>query len=250
MIDYEKIYSKYNLLPKLEKLTVPLFLPTSRINNKYYLNFEYQTYFSHHTKQDAFFNDASDMIENNSSSYCTKYHDNESRFIDLTNLIYEDVVLHTVSKDFDCISAMNVCFPNGWLPDAYIGKSFVELHQHIPNFSFQNHRKMLEGCVNKGPFQRFVWGLSYKNTLNWHPFFGKDQFDIDNPEFFVKIETQIVYGLPPHGFAFILRQNLLDVSDVNLKTLLGTIETMDSNALAYKGITPEFISYLKGKICT
>ncbi len=164
----------------------------------------------------------------------------KGNFCELGKQIQEDIVIHKVTDDADWLSCCHVSFPSGWEPEKQIGKTFAEIHSPVPNFKWNGN---LLKASTSGKFVRFVWSIVYQNSLNFHPNVTFKEFDIKNPEFYVKVERQVVVGFPEHSaFLFVIRQNIL--KDINKHILLSTIENMNNEYRQYKGITDEFIGWL------
>lgn len=167
-------------------------------------------------------------------------------FFEVLPQIQEDIAIHRLSQDGDWLAATHICLPSSWSPEEKIGKSFDQIHEIIPGMSLKNSRKLLEASIFRGPFERFVWGLIYEDELNYHPSLVRKPFDIENPFFMVKIERQIMWGLPQfNSLLFILRQFLIPESEVDKHSLYKSINSMTSEQMVYKKIQKEFLSYLK-----
>jgi hypothetical protein len=105
--------------------------------------------------------------------------------------------------------------------------------------------------IDREPMVRFAWGLSTDTRLNHHPEAPLDvpvndwlgrHFDRDRPRLFLRIERQVIWGLPEYDAAlFTIRTYFRDCSvvkkDTNLRCKLSAaIESMTPESLEYKGL--------------
>ncbi len=160
--------------------------------------------------------------------------------------IQEDLCIHKINGPHDYLMAAHVCFPGGWNPQEALGKSFDQIHSVIPGMDLRASRKQVELMVNKGPFERFVWGVVYDEELNRH----SDRRDLaefrpESPSFKIRIERQVTVPFPKHQCClFVLRHYHVDMSDVDYAKLHETLTGMTEEQRDYKGITGEFLKYL------
>lgn len=163
------------------------------------------------------------------------------------------------------IGLLHLCSPSHWAAEDKIGRTFAEVHAPIPHIEKINKASlnMVEAMINKGPFVRFVWSFVTDTRLNHHPVApaGFDAVnwkgrsfnpDAETP-FYLRIERQVVYGLPHIdssffgiGITFIEAQKIKADPNMN-QQLLGALNSMSDESKAYKGVLhcfSELISYL------
>lgn len=240
------VYSSYNMLPKFGKIENPIFINSNaNFYRKLHSINKYETYFEYN---------CSENIKQTIKNYIlnnTELH-NSMRFANIKSIgyiLYEDFAIHRVIDDKDWLCLAHVCFPNGWFPDKQIGKSYEELHSHIPGMNVKNSKKILNACINSGPFERYVWGIVYEFKMNGHPSIPIKKFDINNPEFYIRVENQFIIGFPElNCFLFVLRQNLLLEHEIDKAVLYNTLCGMSKEEKVFKGITEEFINYVGSSI--
>ncbi|MFQ5935358.1 MAG: DUF3445 domain-containing protein [Acidiferrobacterales bacterium] len=170
----------------------------------------------------------------------------------LASQIQEDVAVVTLSKH-NWISALHICFPNHWAVETKIGKDFAAVHAPVPHITKINSRapELVHAMVHKGPYVRFVWGLSTDQRLNHHPdppagMSAQDWpgrfFDIAQPRLYLRVERQTIWGLPEaHSALFTIRTYHMDCKNLIQDTerrqkLESAIESMSLESLAYKGL--------------
>ncbi len=114
-----------------------------------------------------------------------------------------------------------------------------------------NAPAMMHAMVHKGPYVRFAWGVATDARLNHHPEPppGRDaeswagrRFDPGHPAAFLRIERQVLWGLPRHEAAlFCIRTYFVDLCAIRAnpaqrRQLLSALEDMSISMLRYKGI--------------
>lgn len=237
--------SGYSLLPQLKKVSQDnVFLPSSdksRFLEQKKLSLQTQKCFLEHQMDDSVYDAACQFIVKN---YPDKL-DEPYNFCNLAIQIQEDLAIHRISDDSDWLAATHICYPSGWSPEEKIGKNFNEIHEPIPGMNLSNSRKLIEASIYHGPYERFVWGLIYEDELNYHPSIQRKQFDPENPFFLLKVERQIMAGLPEQkAMLFVLRQFLIPESEVDKTALHKAITGMTPEQRAYKNIPDDFLVYL------
>jgi len=241
---YHPYKSGYSVLPQLKKVTSDIFQITpdrDRYLEQKKISLETQKCFLQHDMTDEIYESACDLIR----IWYPEILEPPYNFCDLAMQIQEDLAIHRLSDDSDWLAATHICMPSSWSPEEKIGKSFNEIHEPIPGMSFNNSRKLIEASISHGPFERFVWGLIYEDELNYHPSISRKPFDPENPFFLVKVERQIMYGIPQHkAMLFILRQHLLTETEVDKPDLYKALSGMTPEQKAYKNIPEALLTYL------
>ena len=150
--------------------------------------------------------------------------------------LQEDVSLSEVSEGKDRISYLHLCLPNFWAAGDKIGNSFLSAHGPVPSMEKINHsaESLVKLMIEKGPFERFTWGITSDKHLNHHP--ANKQCDAGrdwaNPQLpmYVRIERQITVPFTQHNaFLFAIRtyfRNIDSLSSEELARLVRSIETM------------------------
>jgi len=169
----------------------------------------------------------------------------------LASQLQEDLAIWQLQGDQDWLAALHVCAPNFWAPAEKIGKTFAEVHQSVPGMAAQrgNYLPMLKGLIQKPAFYRFIWDLKTSPRLNHHPLAPADilpekwplpPFSLAAPELYVRVERQLLYGLPAcQSVLFAIRTYLYKVEDLDLAGLTGlkqALGTMRPELIAYKNL--------------
>jgi len=166
----------------------------------------------------------------------------------LASQLQEDLAIWQLQGNHDWLAALHVCAPNHWAPEEKIGNTFAEVHQGVPGMEAQrgNYLLMLKGLIQKPAFYRFIWDLKTSPRLNHHPHPPADilpenwqfpPFSLAAPELYVRVERQVLYGLPTcNAVLFAIRTYLYKVEDLAITGLAGLNQALASMA-------PELIAY-------
>ncbi len=168
--------------------------------------------------------------------------------------IQEDLAVVSRAADgSNWLSAIHVCYPNHWAAEEKIGKNFASVHQPVAGMEKINQRAamIVNTMIDHRPTLRFGWGLSTDTRLNHHPqpppdisdrqWYGR-QFNPNNPRLYLRIERQVIWGLPEVNAAlFVIRTYFRDCClikrDPRLQAkLIAAIASMTSDSLIYKGL--------------
>lgn len=143
------------------------------------------------------------------------------------------------------ISALHICFPNGWAPREKIGGTFAEVHAPVAGMAEMNRRGNEFAAVMiqaVHPLVRWAWGVTFDDRLDHHPARGRTPFDPADPCGFLRVERQTVAGFPARGAAvFTIRTYLYPLSRLRSRSdfrdpLLTALRSMPVESLRYKGL--------------
>lgn len=168
--------------------------------------------------------------------------------------VQEDVaIVCQAEHGANWLSAIHLCFPNHWAAAEKIGQDFVTVHQPVAGMEKPPRwaAAMIDTMITRGPFVRFAWGLSTDTRLNHHPepsvgvspeqWQGR-QFDRKHPKLYLRLERQVIWGLPHHQAAlFTIRTYFRDGRTLKQNShlrakLVSAIASMSSESLIYKGL--------------
>ncbi len=168
--------------------------------------------------------------------------------------IQEDLTVVSRSGGQHWVSAIHLCFPNYWAATEKIGKNFATVHAPVAGMDAMNRRgdAIVNTMISRPPAVRFAWGLSTDTRLNHHPeppptvtrdrWQGR-QFNPQNPRLYLRIERQVIWGLPHVDAAlFSIRTYFRDCrqlkQDPGLRScLIAALQSMSAEALGYKGLS-------------
>ena len=167
--------------------------------------------------------------------------------------VQEDWAVVCRAGDRNWLSAIHLCFPNYWAAEEKIGKEFAVVHAPVAGMEKINRRSqaIVQTMITQKPMVRFAWGLSTDTQLNHHPepppgvtvenWQGR-QFDPCNPHLYLRIERQVIWGLPQQEAAlFTIRTYFRDCHEIKQHPVLReplrrAIASMSPASLVYKGL--------------
>jgi hypothetical protein len=171
----------------------------------------------------------------------------------LASQLQEDVTVVSRSGDSHWISAIHLCYPNHWSAETKIGRDFATVHAPVAGMTAINQRDnaIVQTMITRKPSVRFAWGLSTDTRLNHHPVLSAGvaidtwqgrAFDPQNPQLYLRIERQVIWGLPDCDAAlFTIRTYFRDCraikQDPKLRaSLVSALNSMLPKSLVYKGL--------------
>lgn len=165
----------------------------------------------------------------------------------------QDFAVVKILEDKNINIAISLSFPNHWDPREKIGKDFIITHRPVADFDKinKNNQLLMKNILNKGPFERYAWGLSTDTRLNHHPEapknYSKQQWygrSLDD-SLYMRIERQSFQGfVEVSSVLFTIHTFFVNVESLEqekIKALLGAINSMSEATLKYKGINKEKI---------
>jgi hypothetical protein len=177
--------------------------------------------------------------------------------------IQEDLtVICRCADGSNWLSAVHLCYPNHWSAEEKIGTDFAAIHAPVAGMEKINRRAdaIVNTMIAKEPTVRFAWGLSTDTRLNHHPeppphvsasqWQGR-KFDLKSPRLYLRIERQVIWGLPEYDTAlFTIRTYFRDCSVIKQDSVLrsrlyAAIESMTAESLIYKGLAESRDSILQ-----
>ncbi|NJM22421.1 MAG: DUF3445 domain-containing protein [Richelia sp. RM2_1_2] len=184
-----------------------------------------------------------------------------------TQIQSDIVVISRNENNENWMSAIHLCYPNHWSAGDKIGKDFATVHLPVAGIEKINQRAkaIVKTMIERKPMVRFAWGLSTDTRLNHHPeapngvtlkeWHGR-KFDQTNPKLFLRIERQVIWGLPEYDTAiFTIRTYFRDCQIIKRDAILNdklykAIESMTPESLIYKGLVgtkQDILNWLKVK---
>jgi hypothetical protein len=229
----------YDVLPKLGKLSGPIFNDDKALflQEKRKAIQKQQCFFEHNCTEE---------IRQVVSNYISVQTGLQGSFDQIALQLREDLVVHRIDDNQDFVCLAHICFPSNWHPEEKIGKSFVEIHQDVPLMRLDNSKKLVEAMIYKSPYERSVWTIIFEYSINGHPIYQKKEFDIKNPEIYVRWERQIIIGFPEiKAVLFVICQNIIEENDINKNALYQSLKNMKREHILYKGLDKSYDNVLK-----
>ncbi|MFH1567680.1 MAG: heme-dependent oxidative N-demethylase subunit alpha family protein [Gemmatimonadota bacterium] len=185
----------------------------------------------------------------------------------LASQVQEDLnIVFRQADGSDWLAAAHACAPNYWSPEEKVGLDFAGVHAPVAGIEpiTAQAPRWVRAMVLKGPFVRFAWGIGADTRLNHHPvpppgvapeaWRGRG-FDAARPRLFLRVERQVLWGLPEVSAAlFVIRTSFRDGEvlrrDPELAAkLAAAIESMSAASRQYKGLTGSaeaIVTWLRG----
>lgn len=251
-----KYYQTCNLSDNVRKAIANLMM--MRLSQEYPQYFDYQHLFDNTIKFESQLTGEVIYLD---SHFELLWVEGEGVFPDYICVL--DAIATQIQEDFTVIcrgedgsnwlSAVHLCFPNHWSAQEKIGKDFAAIHAPVAGIEKINRRSaaIVNTMITREPMVRFAWGLSTDTRLNHHPepatgveideWVGRN-FDEKNPQLYLRIERQVMWGLPEREAAlFTIRTYFRDCQEIKKDNLLrskliSAIESMTPESLVYKGL--------------
>jgi hypothetical protein len=167
--------------------------------------------------------------------------------------VQEDITVICRRDNTNWVGAIHLCFPNHWSAEDKIGKDFATVHAPVAGMEKMNQRAqaITNTMIVHQPMVRFAWGLSTDTRLNHHPepsvntlieVWEGRKFDINNPQLYLRIERQVIWGLTEYDAAiFTIRTYFRDIAEIKQDGakrlhLISAIRSMSVDSLIYKGL--------------
>lgn len=187
----------------------------------------------------------------------------ESTLDALACQVQEDLAVVCRGSDgANWLSVIHLCYPNHWAAEDKIGKDFALVHAPVAGMEKINQSAgaIVNTMIEREPMVRFAWGLSTDTRLNHHPnpplgiqvkqWCGRE-FNINNPRLYLRIERQIIWGLPEYQAAlFTIRTYFRDCKVIKQDAVLrpklvAALDSMTADSLVYKGLAERKNSILR-----
>ncbi len=174
--------------------------------------------------------------------------------------VQEDLsVLARRADGTDFLAALHVLLPEKWNPLDKIGRNFAKVHAPVAGSGpmIATAPKLIDAVTMRGPFARFVWGVTPSGRLDHHPN-GPPEPELtgDPARFFLRVERQTLHGFPGQGGAlFTIRAYLYPLSKLldtpeRAAALAAGVRSMTPEQLRYKGLTrfePALLNWLDAR---
>ena len=162
----------------------------------------------------------------------------------LAREVAEDLVVMALDeRGAERAILVHVCFPSGWRPESIVGQSFAAIHAPVPEMDAVNGAApaLVSAMITRGPYVRFVWGVSADAELDHHPEHGTRQaWSATTEPGYLRVERQVLVPFPDVSASLFLIRTYLYAFDELTRdqrlTLASALEQTSPAILAYKGL--------------
>ena len=161
----------------------------------------------------------------------------------LTRALQEDFVVWAPNKQ-GRLSAqiLSVCLPSGWNPREKVNKTFLEIHEPIPDFDIMNRAAdhIAKMITERGPFIRHVWSICNGPGLNRRPDLCRPWSNETVDDMWFRTERQVTVPVEGQAALFLIRVYMQPLRDVMRdpdkgQTMVNSIMSMTDAVTEYKG---------------
>lgn len=158
----------------------------------------------------------------------------------------EDLAIVARRAGEDWLAAVHVVVPQGWDPRDKVGRAFGPVHAPVGGSGplLATAPRLVPAMVEKGPFERFAWGLHRSDSLGRHPALPHEEPAGFYPAAtWLRVERQTLTPFPAEGGAFFtIRPYVYALADVaadpaRRAALASALRSMTPEHLSYKGLT-------------
>lgn len=162
----------------------------------------------------------------------------------LTRALQEDFVIWAPNRAGQLSAQIiSVCFPSGWNPLDKANKTFLEIHEPVPDFDTVNRAAdhIARMMTTRGPFIRSVWTIANSPDLNRHPDRCRPWTTETVDSMWYRCERQTTIPVEGRAALFLIRVYMVPLSDVfrdaeKKQRILDSIDSMSESTIAYKDL--------------
>lgn len=162
----------------------------------------------------------------------------------LTRTLQEDFVIWAPNKNGDLSAQiLSVCLPSGWDPRTKANKTFLEIHEPVPDFETVNKASdhIAKMITTRGPFVRHVWTIANRSRLGRHPRVCEPWTTETLDDMWFRVERQVTIPVEDRAALFLIRVYMEPLRDTfqdpdKKQKVIDSIMSMTPSVLDYKGL--------------
>lgn len=162
----------------------------------------------------------------------------------ITRALQEDFVVWAPRQDGQLSAQiLSVCMPSGWDPAAKANRSFLEIHEPVPDFDTVNRASdhIARMMTERGPFVRHVWTVANRPWLNRHPSRCQPWHAESLDDMWFRCERQVTVPVEGQAALFLIRVYMTPLREVladqeRRTRLIDSIMSMTDAVLDYKDL--------------
>jgi len=160
----------------------------------------------------------------------------------LSRALQEDFVIWAPNRSGQLSAQiLSVCLPSGWNPRAKVNKTFLEIHEPVPDFDTVNRAAdhMAKMITERGPYIRHVWSICNRPGLNRRPDLCRPWSNETVDDMWFRTERQVTVPVEGTMALFLIRVYMQPLRDIlrdpdKTKTLIDSIMSMSDAVIEYK----------------
>lgn len=170
---------------------------------------------------------------------------------ELPMLMTEDVAVMQVDGEREWLAFGHVCLPSSWRLEDKIGRPFLEVHRPVPGFPEKGAAGIVRSLTDKGPYERFAWGLTNTDRLDQT---APSHVDVEPAPLYIRVERQTIHPLREcSAWLFLIHPANTPIEGLTgyqRQKLAEAIQSMTQEQAVYKGLgetrTAVIAAILKG----
>lgn len=163
----------------------------------------------------------------------------------LTRSLQEDFVIWAPNRAGDLSAQiLSVCLPSGWDPRTKANKTFLEIHEPVPDFDTVNRaaQHIANMITSKGPFTRSVWTITNTSNLSRHPSKISPWTMETIDDMWYRAERQTTIPIQGRAALFLIRVYMIPLGDVfqdvdKKQRIVDSIMSMTDAVIDYKALS-------------
>ncbi len=162
----------------------------------------------------------------------------------LTRALQEDFVIWAPNRAGELSAQiLSVCLPSGWDPQTKVNKTFLEIHEPVPDFDIVNKASghIARMITTRGPFIRSVWSIANRPALSRHPS-GVEAWSTETiDDMWFRSERQTTIPIHSQAALFLIRVYMIPLRDVfqdadKKQRIISSVMSMTDAVIEYKGL--------------
>ena len=162
----------------------------------------------------------------------------------LTRALQEDFVVWALNQAGDLSAQiLSVCLPSGWNPRDKVNKTFLQIHEPVPDFDTVNRAAdpMARMITMKGPFIRSVWTIVNRPSLARHPVNTVPWSNETVDDMWYRSERQTTIPVEDRAALFLIRVYMVPLREVfedeaKKQQIISSVMSMTDAVIEYKGL--------------
>jgi hypothetical protein len=162
----------------------------------------------------------------------------------LTRALQEDFVVWAPNRAGELSAQiLSVCLPSGWNPKDKVNKTFLHIHEPVPDFDTVNRAAdhMARMITMKGPFIRSVWTIVNRPSLARHPANTVSWLNETVDDMWYRSERQTTIPVEDRAALFLIRIYMVPLRDVfqdesKKQQIISSVMSMTDAVIEYTGL--------------